>query len=256
MAQLPDTTPTTSYSDPIYDRLEGFSQQLSRRWWLYVAVLILVIIAAGAFHRLVIQSAPEAAAAALYLKAQGERVPAKRTAEFRGLLDNSAVTPYFKARAAVEVVQQLLEDGKIDEARVMAQQAVDFAHADGQDAIQLVAQLTQAAVQEQAGDAATAETSYAQAERLAGAKFPDYQLTAVLGYVRTLVAQNRLAEAIDKLEPLTSRSDVGAESLLVIARVQYWQLKRDMATATSASAAVITATPAAVASTVADSTTK
>ncbi len=256
MAQLPDTAPTTSYSDPIYDRLEGFSQQLRRLWWLYAAVLILVVVAAGTFHRLVIQSAPEAAAAALYQKAQGEREPVKRTAEFRSLLDNAAVTPYFKARAAVEVVQQLLEDGKLDEARGMAQQAVDFARVDGQDAIQLVAQLTQAAVDEQAGEAAKAEVSYAQVERLAGAKFPDYQLTAVLGYVRTLVAQNRLAEAIDKLEPLSSRNDVGAEALLTMARVQYWQLKRDLAATSSASTAAVATTSATMASTAAESATK
>ncbi len=251
MAQTPDLGPSSSYSDPIYDRLDTFSQQLKRRWPLYALALIVVILIAVVVHVL-LQRSPAASSAQAFLAARDERDPAKRISAYQAIVVDATATPEFRAHAAVEVVQDHLNHNQTAEAMTVAKQAVEFAKQASSQSnasdLPFVAQLSLAAAQEQSGDLAAAEAVFAQVERAAGTKNRVYQLTATLGSARVLEAQGKLDDALAKLEPvLNSAEKGGAESLGELAKVQYWNLKRHQVTpATAAVVPVVAATKPAV----------
>ena len=246
-----DLGPTTSYSDPFYDRLDAFARFLKRSWPLAVLVLALAIAGVMALNW-TLQRHPEAGSATRFVSAREVEDPVKREAAFAALGADAEVTPAFRARALIEQVQLLLEKQDTATAATVSAKAVELA-AQGQDPeVQLAAKLTRAAVHAQAGELDQAATAYGEAKRAAGAKFPVAQLEGSLGLARVLEKQGKLDDAIAELEPLTARSDAGAEQLLGLARVAYWDLKRRVAEgaakpAPEAPAAAAPEAPAAVA---------
>ncbi|MBA3938639.1 MAG: hypothetical protein H0X38_14390, partial [Planctomycetes bacterium] len=229
MANVPDSAgPTTSYSDPIYDRLETLSQRVVRRLGFLIAALIVIVVVAVIVHSRM-QESPAAASVYAFQKAGEERDPAKREAAYTTLASDEQITPFFRARAYIELTQAALAKPDAAAAKAAAAKAVEWAQkADDQD-IELVAGLSQAATTLDAGDFPAAESAYLKLERKAGSKAQDRQIAAILGAAKAQEKQNKIDDAIAKLETVISRSDAGARQLIDLARQEYWRLKRQQA---------------------------
>jgi hypothetical protein len=239
MPPLPDTSgPTTSYSDPIYDRLESVAQRLGRRLGFVILALVVGIIIAVTIHGRM-QNSPEAASANTFSKAQIELELANRDRDPMGksasitkavtalqqVASDEAITPFFRCRAFIELVQQDLSLNNLSEAKGHAAKAVEFAAKSADTDLQLKAELSNAAVLLQSSDNAEAEKAYLLVEKHAGAKSVDSQMVAVLGAARAMELQGRLDDAATKLESITSRNDASAQQLVQLARQAYWRLK-------------------------------
>lgn len=245
MSTTPEIPSTTSYSDPIYDRLESLSQKIRRRIVLFVAILATIVVVAVVVHR-VFQETPVAASAAAFMKA-GERnnfgsAPAgdedsKANDAYRALVDNPTIVPLFQARAAIEMIQFDLNNGKLDDARAHAAKATELAAKTDNKDLVLAVQLSSAAVHMQAGEFSQAEEAYIKVENAAGAKYPDRQLAAILGAALALEKQGKVDEAITKLDPVVNRTDSVAQRVLDLGRAHYWRMKRTQAEKAAAPAA-------------------
>jgi hypothetical protein len=247
MAQLPEPGPSTSYSDPIYDRLESVAQRLTRRIGWVVAMLI-VVVAVAVLIRTMLRDSKEPMTGHAYLKAAEERDETKRREALKAVVEDATSTPFFRAVALFELTQEALKQDQIPEAKVHAGRATEAAKAALDDDLILAARLNQAAVTLQAKDYDAAAQDYDAVERAAGAKRPDRALAATIGLATVYEAQGKPDEAIAKLETVISRTDSGAEGLLNLARQQYWRLKRQAAEKALAPAAPNPAAPAPAAS--------
>ncbi len=240
---MADEFPTTSYSDPFYDRLDAIARFIKRAWLLVLVVIILVI-AAVVGATWLLQRHPLAGSAARLLSAHGIEDAAKQESAYRAVAEDATVSPSFRARAQVELVQLLLSKGDTATAIPAATRALELA-TQGQDAAtQLDAKLSLAAAAFQAGDFVKAAAAYTEAKRGAGAKYPVASLEASLGLARTLIRQNKPEDAIAELEPVIVRADRGSETLIELARFMYWEQKRLVGEAKAAPAAAAAATPA------------
>lgn len=177
----------SSYSDPLYDRLESVLHAVGRRWWALVAV---ILIAAGTtvVVKRMSQRSPEAASAHAYLQARDEGSQA-----LIALIDDEAVLAEFRARAAIEAVAQLLAEDDVARAREVVDRAEPLARAAGQRELVLDVGLSRAAVLEQDGDREAALAAYGTALADSGG-LPAHNITAALGSARTRLA---LAEQAD-----------------------------------------------------------
>lgn len=256
MAQLPDTGgPTTSYSDPLYDRLEAVAQRITRRLGLVVLGLVAAVAIAIAVNTWM-RDNPTAASADAFLTIATKRDEAARARdpvkvalaakEFEALAVNPDINAFFRARAMIELVQHDLDRGDAAGAKAHAAKAKDLAAQAADDDLQLAAGLSAAAADLQANDLPAAEKAYATVERAAGAAFPDRQIAAIQGGAKAIELQGRLDDAIAKLEKLVNRTDQSAEALLRLAKQQYWRLKRMQATGVKPDAPKAEAAPAAV----------
>lgn len=257
MAQQPDLPgPTTSYSDPFYDRLESVAQRVTRRLGWIVLALVVIVVVAVVTHQMT-RNTPNAAsagrfleAATLRIEAEQARDPAERTSKlaeatkaFAAVAADESVTPYYRARAGIELTQTELDSSALSEAKATIAKARAQA-ALAQDAdLDLAVGLSEAAVLYQSGDHATAESRYLAIERAAGLTHPDRQIAAILGAAQSMTAQQRIDEAIAKLEPLINRTDAQAAVLLAIARNEYWTLKRKQVAKPTGEAPAPTAAP-------------
>ena len=232
----------TSYSDPFYDRLEAFANVLKKAWPLVLLVIVLSV--AGVFALTwALQRHPDAGSAARFIAARDEQDAVKRTAAYQALIADASVTEVFRARAGIEVVNDLLAKGDTASAAPVATKASTDAAASGDVEVQLAAKLSVAAVHQQAGELDQAVTAYSDAKRVAGVKYPASRLAAELGLAQVLVVQGKREDALAVLEPVIARNDTGAENLQYIAKAMYWDLKRSLAEA-AAPAAPAAAVPA------------
>lgn len=244
MAQQPDLPgPTTSYSDPFYDRLEAVAQRIAKRLWLVVLALVVVVVVAVVTHA-AMRDTPIAASAGQFLDAATKRMEAERAREpgeraaklaeaekaFVAVAADEAVTPYYRARASIEITQLELDRGAISEAKASIAKARGWAAKALDPDLDLAIGLSEAAVSFQAGEFAAAETGYLNVERSAsGLTYPDRQIAATIGAAQSMVALNRIDDAIAKLEGLANRNDNNATMLLSVAKNEYWALKRRQA---------------------------
>lgn len=243
MAQQPDLPgATTSYSDPFYDRLEAVAQRIAKRMWLVILALVVVVVVAVITHA-AMRDTPIAAsaghfldAATKHMEAKQAREPGERSAKlaeaekaFIAVAADEAVTPYYRARACIELTQLELDRSAITEAKAAIEKARTWAAKALDPDLDLAIGLSEAAVLFQAGDHAAAETAYLKVERGAGLTYPDRQIAATIGAAQAMVAQNRIDDAIAKLEVLASRTDGNATMLLSVAKNEYWALKRRQA---------------------------
>lgn len=238
-----DDAPLTSYSDPFYDRLDAAMRQLRRQWWLVALVVIIIALAAIAL-RMWLHREPVALGGAIAVRAVNERDDAKREATWTELADGATHDAAFRAAASIELCQILLARGDAIKARERALQAEALAREAKDDDLLLAAGLSRAAAILDGGDAAAALAIYEQAARSAGAKYPARKIAADLGAATCLERQGRAEDAILRLEPLTIRSDRGADQLIQFATAMYWRLKRAQAEAAKPAAAAPAAAPA------------
>jgi len=236
-----DDAPLSSYSDPLYDRLDAISRQIRRLWWLFALVILIIAMSAIAL-RMYLQREPTALGGALAVRAMQEPDDVKREAAWTELADGAKQDLAFRAAACIELSQLHLGRGDAIKARERAQQAENLAREAKDDDLVLAAGLSRAAATLDAGDAGAALELYEKAVRGAGAKHPARKIAAEIGAAVCLDKQGKSAEAITRLEPLTSRTDRGAEQLVQVATAMYWRLKR---AAESAAAPAAPAAPVA-----------
>lgn len=258
MAQQPDLPgPSTSYSDPIYDRLEVVAQRVVKRLWLIVVALVAVVVVAVVTHAS-LKHTPVAASASQFLDAATIRLeadrgdPAARTSKlieaakaFAAVAADEKVTPYYRARAYIELTQLDLDRSQLTEAKAAIEKARDLAAKAEDPDLELAVGLSEAAVLLQANELQAAETRYLAIERAAGQTYPDRQIAATLGAAQAIIAQKRTDDAIAKLETLINRTDANAAMLLALAKNQYWALKRAQAAPAAPTAATTGDKPAA-----------
>ncbi len=241
MVDVNDLGPTTSYSDPFYDRLDALFRFIKGAWPLVLLAVLLVVAAVFALTWM-LQRHPAAGSAVRFVAARDIQDEAKRLTALAAVSADPSVTPVFRTLAENDLVQAQLLKGDTAGAGPLAAKTAEYA-AQGDDfAVQLVAKLTRAGTFQQAKELDQAATAYAEVKRAAGAKHPMPQLEATLGLARTLVLQGKPDEAIVELESLINRNDAGAEQLLGLARLLYWDLKRTQAEAKLPAPAAI-ATP-------------
>lgn len=235
-----DDAPLSSYSDPLYDRLDAISRHVRRLWWLIVLV-ILIIASAAVAVRLWMHREPTAIGAALAVEARNERDPTRRQAAWTTLADDNGQDAGFRAAANIELVQFALGKGDAITASDRAQKAEAQAQLAGDDDLRLAAALSLAAATLESGNAAGALAGYDKVSSRAGGRYKARKFAAELGAAHCLEKLGKIDEAITRLEPLTTRSEGGAEQLQQIATATYWRLKRQQATpvATPAAAPVI-----------------
>lgn len=223
-----DDAPLSSYSDPLYDRLDAIARQVRRLWWLLI-LTILIIAAAAVALRLWMHREPTAIGAAMAVEAHNERDPAKRETVWTTLADGNGNDPGFRAVADIELAQIAIGKGDAIKARDRAQKAEEQARASGDEDLLLAAGLSRAAAVLEGGDTAAALDLYEKASRGAGGRHQARKLAAELGAAHCLEKSGKITEAIARLEPLTTRTERGAEQLLQIATATYWRLKREQA---------------------------
>ncbi len=220
-----EDAPLSSYSDPLYDRLDAISRQIRKQWWL-IALTILIIALGAIALRLRMHREPMALGGAIAAEAYAERDAAKREVLWSELADGPSHDPGFRAAACIELAQTLLDRGDAIKARERAQQAEGLARQAEDDDLVLAASLSRAAASLDGGDAQAALDTYEKTARGAGAKYPARKLAAELGAALCLEKLGKPDEAMIRLEPLTTRSERGAEQLIQLATSMYWRLKR------------------------------
>jgi hypothetical protein len=264
MADIPDQGPASSYSDPIYDRLEPVYEFMRKRVGMFLLAILFVIVLAVIVH-LWVSNRPDAASAAAYAAADRERDKDARTNAFKALAADGTATDYYRARAGIELTQIALEANDPNNptaAMSAAKEALARAgHVTDPDLLS-AARMSVAACEDAGGDFEGALKDYDAAATTAGAKLRANHLQAVVGAANALIALKRPDEAISRLEPLLANTDKGAEQLMDAVRTLYWTLKRNQAggmgtatgaapagdaKATAAAAAAVEATAAAVA---------
>ena len=220
-----EDAPLSSYSDPIYDRLDALSRQVRKQWWLVILTVIVIALAAIAV-RLWLHREPAALGGALAASASAQQDPAKREAAWVELADGADLDIGFRAAACIELSQILLDRGDAIKARDRAKQAEGLAREAKDDDLVLAAGLSHAAALLDSGDANAALDLYEKASRGAGAKHPARKLAGELGAAVCLEKLGKADEAMARLEPLTTRSERGSEQLVQLATSMYWRLKR------------------------------
>ncbi|MBA2479142.1 MAG: hypothetical protein H0V44_00655 [Planctomycetes bacterium] len=223
MALYPEPATTSSYSDPIYDRIDVFAQALKRRWYIYALALIVIVLLAQ-LARVLLLNRPGEASSTTFVTALDAQDPATRTARLQALAADDKAAPYFRARAQIELVQDALSKDETATAKAAAAKAVEYAKMTDDFEVQYSARLSLAAAEYQAKEYDAAIGDYAEVEKAAKGRFQHVQIEAVLGGARALVKAGKPQDAIAKLEPWIARSDSGAQDLLDVARVMYWRL--------------------------------
>ncbi len=219
-----DPGPTSSYSDPIYDRLDIMSKAMRRRWWIYV-VAFLIVLVGSIVVRTSLANRSDQASATTFSQAFDARDPLANVEAFKDLAQNQKADPYYRARAWIELVQSRINDNEADSAKTAAEQAVVEAKRSGDSELVAYARLSLAAADFQRNDFDGALAEY-QAVDQSSARYPVAQLEATLGEARSHEQLHQLPDAISTLEPLLSRSDVGSRELVGLARVEYWNDRR------------------------------
>lgn len=231
MAQDPlPAGPSTSYSDPIYERLESAKGFLARRWPFYL-LMVVVVTALVLGIRWWRSQSPEASSAVTYAEAQ-----AKGRDALRPLLTDTAITPGYRARAGLALALEEQKQGRPAEALAALAQVKPAAH-ESQDPVLLATViLSEAALHEEAASWDAAATAYRQAQQLSGAQHGAHTLTALLGQARVAMAQAAAAPdaatalslrqaAKGHLDSAVSESRGGSEPLVRLALYQLEQLK-------------------------------
>ena len=179
----------SSYSDPLYDRMESIANRLGQRWWLYVIAVILAVIIAFVMRDILGRS-PDAAAHHRYETAAD-------TQALIALSRDDSMTAEFRVHAGIEAAQNLLLDAEIDEAEALIRSLAPLVAASRHESrtLALVKDLSLAAVHEQVEEFAAALELYQGVESRAGRQMPIHTILGGLGATRVLQAQARALEA-------------------------------------------------------------
>jgi len=230
--QAPQPETPTSYSDPIYDRLETVVREFGRRWLLIVIIAALTVALVITLQQME-QQTPQAASAHAFSEAQEEGVEA-----LSALVDNAGATAEFRGRAAIEAAALRLQDGNVEAARAVLERARPLVEEADRRGLELDLLLSEAAVHEAADELDEAIAAYRRADQRAGQQRPVHSVSATLGVARCQIAQAAASDdpeqatelrrqAISALSAVAGRRmQEGAGALASLARFQRESLKR------------------------------
>ena len=212
-----DAGPVSSYSDPIYDRLEALSRWV-RRMWLAVVLAIAAIIALFVILAFRARHTPESIGAVALAETQRIGDLKEREAKFQEL-GAQLEAPHFRVQALIEAGQlALLERDDATAARARFAEAATIADGlENADRLQLQVRLSQGAAEQQAKQFAKALEFYQRVERTGQlVRHPDLRILSALRSAECLAAQEPtdLKAAIDKLEPFLNSTELYADFLL------------------------------------------
>lgn len=227
MADQP-MVPDTSYSDPIYDRLEIIMDILAKRW-----LLVVILFGLSAVSGLLIQQArlasPAAGSAQRFIKAQGDE-----SALVALTTDTEEVNAEFRAQACLALVQMALDREASEEALTYAEQGLALISAEEHAHLRRALQLAQAAALRESGERTQALDVLVAVERTAidddaqrlEAQINQATIHAELAQLKPDEAAEHEEQALAILEPLRGASDRQARSLTDLARFLYFDIKR------------------------------
>ncbi len=170
----------SSYSDPVYDRLEQVAHGLGRTWWLYVVAAVLAVVIALAMRSFFDRS-PGAEAFRLLRNASTEGDEA-----LVAFVDNEEIPAEYRVRAAIQAAQTDLTAGRVDAAVDLLERAGTLAGESEyrSQVLELTTSLSRAAALEDAGDTEQAMQLYEDVELRAGRDNPIQAILAGVGAVR------------------------------------------------------------------------
>lgn len=215
----PELGPNTSYSDPLYDRLEGFFRNVAARWGLVILaiVAVLIVLVIVKFRR------EHSAAAESYALCQDV---GRDTEKKPALLDNPKVTDLDKSKIASELASRAMREKKPQDAEKYSKQGLEFAKKAGNARMTALHRLNLAAIAANAGEVSKALELYQQVE-----KAKDAKTEAAMGQLGSIVTGLAVAaeckdpakmlqhrqEAYDSLKDLRDLRDPGTEPLVDLA---------------------------------------
>ena len=236
---------TTSYSDPLYDRLESAKNQMAKRWGLLVIVAIVAAVVVVNVQQS-FNTSPAAASAAAYNQAIMSSSTDDSTAALQALVDNPEITHEFRVRAGIDLAIEQQNNDQLDQALETLTGLEAIAQQSAQPGVVMSLQLSIAGVMEQQGQLMKAQSRFAQIAQEARTSHPAHALTADLGHSRILLQQalskvtddatneieqqEALAlrkEALAILESIANRRLTGAERAIEFAQFQALNLKRE-----------------------------
>jgi len=191
----PSPEPASSYSDPIYDRLEVVMRGLGRRWWLIALIAIGAAIATVAAKR-VDEHTPLAASADQVRFALQQQ---DRDA-LAALIDDESIHAELRAQAGIEAAALALSDGEADTAADLLDRVASLVQGAQRRDLRLLLQLSQAAVAEARGTLDEALADYRSVSESAGPNLPALGLEGTLGAGRVLGAQAEHASEAGKTD--------------------------------------------------------
>ncbi len=194
----------SSYSDPIYDRLEGINKFLAKNWLLLSIVILGVVITLTAINTM--DGSSEAARGAIaYTDAGGD------TDKLIALCQDESIVPEFRFQAANDLVQIYLdkntEDGSLDKANEYLSLAASQAKlTENSEKLSMYALISKAALQDQAGEIEAALQTYQEALRKGSSG--DYKAARYIAkFNRAQLLVLHAASIEDKEEASTLRQD-------------------------------------------------
>lgn len=227
---MADETPSSAYSDPFYDRLERTFHWLGRRWLIVVAAIIVAVIIAVTLRQSAAASPEAASAAALHQARQGGM---DALVSFAGDED---FTPESRARAALLVSDDALQNEDIQRAVRYAERARELAEASGIANLRAAATISYGAALEAAGDGQAAVDAYRWVVDTFRGQLISYARSADIASALLLadLAEGDSDQATDqRMEALRILADYadsdprdGGEAVIAAATWRYYALRR------------------------------
>lgn len=230
----PQDNDVSSYSDPIYDRLEGVKRFLANNWLLLAIIVLSVVVVITALNNMDTNT-PESRSATAYNDARGDKE------KLKALTANSDMVATFRFKAANDLFQMALDDKDLDQARQYLSTVEEQARASQSSELKLYAAISRASFQHQAGELEAALQTYEEALRSstavkevkAGRYLAQFNQAQVqIAYAASLEDQEQAMQlrerARDTLDQL--RVDITLENsgsrLQQAAEYSYWNLLR------------------------------
>ena len=188
MADENPANDVSSYSDPIYDRLERVNRVLASNWRLITIVILAAVIGLTVLGNSGGNSA-EAQSATAYNNAAGDADKLKAVAA------DSSILAEFRFQAANDLVQQALDNDKLEEAQQYLTVASEQAQAAKSDKLKMYAHISTAALQSEAGELEAAINSYSEA--LAIGRNSDFKAAGYLAQFNKAQLQIRAAASTE-----------------------------------------------------------
>lgn len=180
----------------------------------------------GLVFRSILNDRPKAVSAAAFIKARDTESETARHTALAALVDDVKITPFYRAKAAIELCQESLTAGKASEAKSWSTKASEAAKlADSSELSLAAAGLSEGAVAEDSGDLDGALARSNEVQKV-GAKSVSHFLMAVYGAARVESTQGKYKEAVERLDLVVNRSDELAKPLLPMLQSLYWTCKR------------------------------
>lgn len=224
----------TSYSDPIYDRLETAKTWMLKRW-LLLSVLAIVISVGFVLGQQIANQTPDAEAA-LALNAAQSGDEDEALSQLRALLrEDSVLTPPYRIKAGIAIANILRQRGELDEALDALDEVTPALKQAEDPSLGLALKASRAALLEEQSQWQAAADLYEEVATRGRSDLP-LALAADLGSARCLLAMGDEAsrqQAIELLKGVAATEANQAQSLTNLARYMIERIRLQQASPAS-----------------------